>query len=135
MHMNKIPRYPVTIGGETTYIGTANELAIALDVLHGQHDRAVLEQLRPHLADIANTPAGFTLVVKSLAPAEQILLIAVLGLGVRMASILREARYLRDLLATMAYVEVEQRLLDPLAKTGDCRRQGTTAGYQRARLG
>ena len=50
-----------------------------------------------------------------------------------MASILKEARYLRDLLATMAYVEVEQRLLDPLAppcenrglsKTGDYRTLG-----------
>jgi hypothetical protein len=125
MTMSQIPRHEVTIDGplgktgdyrETTCVGTANELAIALDVLQGQHDRAVLEQLRPHLADIIATPTGFALVVKSLAPPDQILLIE--ALGTRLAGILREVRYLRDLLATLADVDVEQRLLDTLGTAG-----------------
>ncbi len=47
MDPSLIKRYPVTIDGETASIGTANELAVALDVLRGQYDRAVLEQLGP----------------------------------------------------------------------------------------
>jgi hypothetical protein len=111
-----IPRYPVTIDGETTHIGTADELAVALDVLHGRHDRAVLEQLRPHLADITATPIGLELVLKSFAPADQEFLID--ALGARLAGILQEARYLRDLLATLADVQVEEHLLNTLGTPG-----------------
>jgi hypothetical protein len=116
MNTVKIPRHPVTIDGATTHIGTANELAVALDVLHGQHDRAVLEQLRPHLAGIIATPAGFMLVVRSLAPPEQVFLFD--ALGGRLAGVLKEARTLRDLLATLADVEVEQHLLNSLGTAG-----------------
>ncbi len=116
MNTLQIPRYPVTIGGDTVQIGTANELAIALDVLYGQHDRAVLEQLRPHLADIIGGPAGFANVMKSLEPTDQIYLID--AIGTRLADIIQEPRFLRDLFATLAAVEVEQRLLDTLGTSG-----------------
>ncbi len=116
MDIDRIPRYPVTIDGETTAIGTAQELAVALDVLQGQYDRAVLEQLGAQLGDIIRTPEDFTLVVKSLVPADQIYLIDTLD-G-RLAGILREGRFLRDLLATMADTEVEQHLLDALGAQG-----------------
>jgi hypothetical protein len=56
MDPSRIKRYPVTIDGETASIGTANELAVALDVLQGQYDRAVLEQLGPALAYITGGP-------------------------------------------------------------------------------
>ncbi len=116
MNTLQIPRYPVTIDGDTAQIGTANELVIALDVLHGQRDRAVLEQIRPHLADIIGGPAGFANVMRSLEPADQIYLID--ALGARLADILQEPRFLRDLFATMAVVEVEQRLLNVLGTSG-----------------
>jgi hypothetical protein len=116
MNTMQIPRYPITIDGDAAQIGTANELAIALDVLNGQHDRAVLEQLRPHLADIIGGPLGFANVMKSLEPANQIYLID--AIGARLTDILQEPRFLRDLLATMAVVEVEQRLLNTLGTPG-----------------
>ncbi len=116
MSTARTPRYPVTIDGETTHIGTADELAVALDVLHGRHDRAVLEQLRPHLADIIATPVEFALVLKSLASADQRFLID--ALGVRLVGILKEVRYLRDLLATLSDVQVEEHLLNTLGTAG-----------------
>lgn len=116
MTVGQVPRYAVTVDGETVSIGTANELSIALDVLQGRRDREVLEQLAPHLAEITSTPAGFLAVLKSLAPEDQIFMIETLG--PRLAGILREARHLRDLLATMAQVEVEKRLLETLGAEG-----------------
>lgn len=116
MNTTTIPRYPVTIAGETAHIGTAAELAVALDVLHGRHDREVLEQLRPHLADVISTPSGLLLVVRSLAPPDRMFLFE--ALGGRTAGLLKEARYLRDLLATLAHLEVEQCLLNVLGTAG-----------------
>ena len=55
-------RYPVTIDQETVQIGSASELAVALDVLQGQHDRAVLTQLQPHSGpDHIRKPASCSL--------------------------------------------------------------------------
>ncbi len=116
MNIAHIPRYPVTIAGETTHIGTANELAIALDVLQGQHDRAILEQLRAHLAAIVGGSAGFTNVMRSLEPANQIFLIT--AVGDQLAGVLESARVLRDLLAALATESVEQQLLATLGPSG-----------------
>jgi len=111
-----IKRYPVTIDGETTLIGTAGELAIVLDVLQGQRDREVLEQLRLYLADIMGGPQGFARTLTSLAPDDQIFLID--AIGARLASVIREARFLRDIFATMAVVAVEQKMLATLGGGG-----------------
>jgi hypothetical protein len=111
-----LKRYPVTIEGETAAIGTANELAIALDVLNGQHDRAILEQLQPHLADIVGTASGLTNVLRSLEPADQIFLIQ--AVGAQLPSVLQDARFLRDLLAILAEDAVEQCLIETLGTTG-----------------
>jgi hypothetical protein len=111
-----IVRYPVAIAGETADIGTANELANALDVLHGQHDRAILEQLRPHLADIIGNAAGLTNVLRALETADQIFLIQ--ALGVQLSVVLQQARFLRDLFAILADDEVEQCLIETLGATG-----------------
>ena len=109
-------RYPVTIEGETAAIGTANELAIALDVLHGQQDRAILEQLRPHLADIIANATGLTNVLRALEPANQIFLIQ--AIGPQLPDVLQHARFLRDLFAILADETVEQCLLETLGATG-----------------
>lgn len=111
-----ITRYPVTIDGVTTHIGAAGELAIALDVLQGQHDRAVLEQLRLYLADIVGGPQGFARTLTSLSPDDQIFLID--AIGARLAGVIRAARFLRDIFATMAVVAVEQKLLATLGGGG-----------------
>ena len=116
MHISQIPRYPVTIDGETTHIGTASELAIALDVLNGQCDRLVLEQLRPHLAEIVGGPLGFTNVMRALETENQIFLID--AIGGKLADVLQQSRYLRDLLATLAEHRVEQKLIDTLGAEG-----------------
>ena len=116
MDPKQIKRYPITIDGETVSIGTANELAVALDVLQGQHDRAVLEQLGPALADITGGPLGFARLLQSLAPEDQLYLVD--ALGPRLAGIIQEARYLRDIFAALAVVEVELKILDTLGGDG-----------------
>ena len=116
MTLSDIPRYPMKIDGETTGIGTAAELATALDVLHGHNDRAVLEQLRPHLAEILAGPAGFIAAMKVISPEDQLDLLD--AVGDRLPALIGEARHLRDLLATLAYVEVEEKLLETLGPAG-----------------
>jgi hypothetical protein len=111
-----VTRYPVTIEGETAAIGTANELAIALDVLHGQHDRAILEQLRPQLADIVRDAAGLTTVLRSLELADQIFVIQ--AIDVQLPVVVQHARFLRDLFAILADDAVEQCLIETLGATG-----------------
>jgi hypothetical protein len=109
-------RYPVVVDGETSLIGTANELAITLDVLQGQRDREVLEQLAPHLAQVVATPSGFVLVSKSLAPEDQIYLVS--SIGAHLEAILGEARHLRDVLSILSQSAVEQCILNTLGQRG-----------------
>ncbi len=116
MTFGALTRYPVTIGGETLMVGTANELAVVLDVLQGQHDRTVLAQLGANLANILDSPIGFGAVLKSLGPADQIFFIE--ALGPSLADVLRSARYLRDIMATLSVVEVEEKLLETLGRNG-----------------
>ena len=112
----KIKRYPVTIDGETAQIGTASELAVALDVLQGQFDRQALTQLSPHLAEIIAHAPGFMLVMKSLSSEDQLYLIQ--SIGPDLAQVLQDARHLRDILATMAEQQVEEALLTTLGQAG-----------------
>ena len=116
MNLAKIPRYPVTIDQETIQIGTAAELAVALDVLQGQYDRVVLTQLRPHLSGIILNARDLSLVMKSLAVDDQLYLIE--ALGQNLTGILQEARSLRDLLAATADTNVEEALLSTLGRNG-----------------
>ena len=108
--------FPITIDGETTTIGSANELSIALDVLKGQRDREVLTQLRPHLADIIANPAGLMLVLKSLSLDDQLFLLE--AVGTDLGRVLQSAKRLRDQLATMADQDVEEALLCTLGQPG-----------------
>jgi hypothetical protein len=116
MNQSQLVRYPVTIDGETATISTAQELAIMLDVLQGQHDRDVLAQLRDHLADVMGGARGFTLTLKSLSSADQLYLID--AIGARLAEVLQDSRYLRDIFATMADVGIEKKMLDTLGGVG-----------------
>ena len=116
MNIQDIKRYRVTIDDETIEIGTAAELAIALDVLNGTRDRALLEQLAPHLAEILGDGAGLILVYKSLTSADQIF--ATQTLGAQFASVLGSAQTLRDLLALLADATVEQTIIATLGADG-----------------
>jgi hypothetical protein len=112
----KINRYPLTFEDETTQVGTAAELAIALDLLQGQYDRQALVQLSEHLGEIIANPAGFMLVTRSLSPEDQIFLIS--AIGPALADVIQNARFLRDILATQAEQAVEQALLTTLGPAG-----------------
>jgi hypothetical protein len=109
-------RYPVTIEGATAEVGNAAELSAALDVLNGQHDRAVLEQLRAHLPAVLGGPAGLIAVMRSLAPGDQRFLAE--ALGGSLASVLGEARHLRDLLAIVAEAPVRHAIVTTLGADG-----------------
>jgi hypothetical protein len=111
-----IPRYPITIDGESTDIGAAAELVAALDVLQGHHDRLVLEQLRPHLAAILAGPQGFLATLRVLSAEDQTYLID--ALGPALPAIVKDARALRDILASLAEPAVEERLLNTLGAGG-----------------
>ena len=112
-----VPRYPITMDGETTDIGTAAELVVALDVLQGQHDRQVLEQLRPHLPAIIAGPQGLlaTLAVLSAGRPD----LPHRRPGPALPRIVKDATALRDILATLAEPRVEERLLDTLGHAAD----------------
>jgi hypothetical protein len=109
-------RYPITIDQETVQIGSAAELAVALDVLQGQYDRVVLTQLQPHLSRIIQKGNHFLTVMKSLSADDQIFLIQ--SLEGSLVSIMQDAAHLRDLLASLAEEKVETALLQSLGSEG-----------------
>jgi hypothetical protein len=109
-------RFPVTIEGETVDVGNAAELSAVLDVLNGHFDRAVLEQLRPHLPAIVAGPAGLIAVMRSLVPDDQLFLVE--ALGGALARVIGEARHLRDLLAIVAEARVRQAIVATLGGDG-----------------
>jgi hypothetical protein len=111
-----VAQYPITIEGETASIGTAGELVVALDVLQGQHDRAVLEQLAPHLSEIIADASGLYWTLKELSVEDQLYLFD--ALGPCLVDVIGRASALRDLLATMAHEEVEERMLKALGAEG-----------------
>ena len=112
----EINRFPITIEGETVFIGTANELAIALDVLQGQYDSQALTQLEAHLAEIIANPDGLMLALRSLGKPDQIHLIE--SIGQDLPRIMQTASKLRDQLATMAESDIEELLLKTLGPSG-----------------
>jgi hypothetical protein len=109
-------RFPITIDQETVQIGSAAELAVALDVLQGQYDRVVLTQLQPNLTRIILQANHLLTVMKSLSADDQIFLIQ--SLQENLAEIMQDAAHLRDLLATLAEEKVETALLQSLGSEG-----------------
>ncbi len=108
--------YTITIEGESATIGTAEELVVALDVLQGQHDRAVLEQLRPHLPVLVDSPLRLQNLLRVLAPEDQTFLIE--SLGPALLGAVAHAPALRDILAMLAEEAVQCRLLAALGRDG-----------------
>jgi hypothetical protein len=111
-----MPRYPLTIDPETIQIGTAAELAVALDVLQGQYDRVVLTQLKPYLPQLILQANQLFTVMKSLSADDQLFLIQ--ALRENLVGIMQDASHLRDLLATLAEEQVETALLQALGSDG-----------------
>jgi hypothetical protein len=109
-------QFPITIGQETVQIGTAAELTVALDVLQGHYDHDILVQLQPYLAPIIPTAKDLLAVMKSISADDQVFLIQ--SLGSNLVGILQDASHLRDLLATLAEVEVETAILNTLSTRG-----------------
>ena len=109
-------RYPITIEQETVQIGTAAELAVALDVLQGQYDREVLTQLEPHLPRIIPQANQLFTVMKPLSADDQLFLIQ--ALQGNLLGIMQDASHLRDLLATLSDEKVEAALLQCLGSNG-----------------
>ena len=105
-------RFPITIGNETAAIGTASELTVALDVLQGDYDHAVLEQLAPHLARIIGDGRGLLAVLRILAPADQLHIIGLMGS--ELPAVIHNAQILRDILAMLADCAVEEALLSAI---------------------
>ena len=116
MNFATVPRYPITIDGYTVGIGTANELSATLDVLQGQYDRVVLQQLSLHLADIIANPAGLMATLRSLVHADQVFLIK--AIGKRLPEVVHSARYLSDIFAMLSSPDVEHQVLETLGKDG-----------------
>ena len=111
-----INRYPLTFDGETVLIGTANELAIVLDVLQGQSDRDALVQLESHLAEIIEHANGLITIMRSLSIDNQIFLIR--ATGPHLADVIQNAACLRDILAVVSDPKVETTILTTLGSSG-----------------
>jgi hypothetical protein len=114
--MPRIHRYPITIEGETVMIGSASELAVALDVLQGQYDREILAQLGLHLAEIIAHASGLLNILRSLSVDDRIFLLH--ALGPALVDVIQNAPNLRDLLAVLADQRVEVELLTSLGSNG-----------------
>lgn len=112
MNATQTERFPIMIGNEAAAIGTAAELTVALDVLQGDHDRAVLEQLAPHLARIIGDGRGLQAVLRVLASADQLYLIQLIGS--ELPAVIHSAQILRDILAMLADCAVEEALLSAI---------------------
>ncbi|MHA1377941.1 MAG: hypothetical protein ACTSRG_06130 [Candidatus Helarchaeota archaeon] len=111
-----IKRYQIKIDEETSEIGTADELMVALDVLQGHHDRMILEQLQSHLSEVINDPVGLHKVIKSLIPNDQIYLIEILGSS--LVKVVKSASSLRDIFATLSDYKVEEKMIKTLGSDG-----------------
>jgi hypothetical protein len=114
--MMTVKRYPIDIEGESALIGTAGELVAALDVLQGNHDRAVLEQLHSHLADVLGGPRGLYATLRVLTAEDQLYLVE--SLGPQLVDVVQTASALRDILATLAESGVEEKLVEVLGGDG-----------------
>ncbi|MBD3293193.1 MAG: hypothetical protein GF393_09730, partial [Armatimonadia bacterium] len=108
--------HTIAIDGDTAEIATAAELVVALDVLQGHHDREVLTQLRPHLAEIVTDAHGLHDTLEVLSTEDSVLLID--SIGSAMSDTVGRAGALRDLLASIAHTEVEEALFRAMGPDG-----------------
>ncbi len=111
-----MPDFTVIIEGEAASVETAEELAVLLEVLHGDHYQDVLDQLGPNLTEILREPRGLCAVLKALSPASQMYLLNQLDSG--LIDVIQRADVLRYILAGLTEPEVEKRVLELLDSDG-----------------
>jgi hypothetical protein len=114
-------RHRIQHDGEAAEIGTVDELLVALEVLNRDHDREILAQLTPVLAGIVAArdrpaPANLKLLLKALSTADRLFVID--ALGARLPELIESAVELRNLLVSLADLDVERRLLDRIGSDG-----------------
>jgi len=107
-----LTEYTITIEGETATVANVEELVVALDVLQGGHDRAVLEQLQLHLPALVRGPRHLQRLLKVLEPEDQLFLLACVGPVLPDA--LENGAALRDLLIILAEERVKEAVLTGL---------------------
>ena len=108
--------HTITIDGEQAVIRNAAELAVALDVLQGQRDRAVLEQLASNLHEILRDSRGLYGLMRSISAEDQRFVIETLG--TKLVGIVQNASTLRDLMALFGEEAVEVAALQTLGPDG-----------------
>jgi len=108
--------YEIKIGHDSARMETADELVAILDVLQGQHDREVLQQLEADLHLIIRNSKELFKVVSVLHYENPIYLFR--GLGMHLAEVMRKGSGLRDLLAFVSEDEAEKVLIETLGSEG-----------------
>lgn len=108
--------FKIKIGNECTTIETADELVAVLDVLQGQYDKEVLQQLAPNLHLIIRNSKELLKIVGLLPNEDQIFLFRILG--DHLIEIIGSGSSLRDLLAHLLADEVKIRLIQSLKPEG-----------------
>lgn len=114
-------RYPIQWNGEEADVATIDELMVALDVLHRQHDRAILEQLRPVIADLVAAgdrapAANLKVLLKELSAEDRLFVVDVLGRG--LTPLVGTAVELRNVLVSLADLDVEAAMLRAIGADG-----------------
>jgi hypothetical protein len=114
-------RYPIRWNGEGADVATIDELMVALDVLHRQHDRAIVEQLRPVIGDLIAAgdrapAANLKILLKALSAEDRLFVVEVLGS--RLLPLIGTAVELRNVLVSLADLEVEAATLRAIGAEG-----------------
>jgi hypothetical protein len=114
-------RYPIVWNGEGADVATIDELVVALDVLHREHDRAILEQLRPVIGDLIaagdrSPAANLKILLKELSTEDRLFVVEVLGR--RLLPLVGTAVELRNVLVSLADLDVEAAMLRAMGAEG-----------------
>jgi hypothetical protein len=114
-------RHPIQWKGERADIATIDELIVALDVLHREHDRAILEQLRPVIGDLITAgdrapAANLKILLKELSLQDRLFVVEVLG--ARLLPLVGTAVELRNVLVSLADLDVEAAVLRAIGAEG-----------------
>ena len=108
--------FEIKIGHDSALVESADELVAILDVLQGQHDREVLQQLEKDLHLLIRNSKELYKVVSILHFEDQIYLFRILE-G-QLAEIIGKGSGLRDLLAFISEDEAENALIETLGSAG-----------------
>ena len=108
--------FEIHIDNESATIETTDELVAILDVLQGQHDREVLQQLAPDLHRIITNSKSLYKIVSVIQADDQIFLFKLLSN--HLIDIIGKGSSLRDLLAFISEEAVEFSLIESLKPHG-----------------